>query len=59
MAAQEPSLVGRRGLGPWDMRQRVVAHPAPCLILKPICRGTRSAGYRQKNDIKVYAYYQL
>jgi hypothetical protein len=47
VAASEPSLTGRWVLESWDMWQRVVARSASYLGLKPICRGTRSAGYWQ------------
>jgi hypothetical protein len=47
MIVLEPSSAGRRDPKPWNMWQRVVARPTPCLDLKPVYRGTRSAGYRQ------------
>jgi hypothetical protein len=53
MAALEPTLVGRLDLvlkGTW---RRVGAHPALCLDVKLVCRGTRSAGYRQQGPWEV------
>jgi hypothetical protein len=46
VVASEHTLAGRQGPVPQDMWQHVGAHPAPCLDLKLVCRGTRSARYR-------------
>jgi hypothetical protein len=56
--ALEPTLAGRQGLmlqGTW---QRVGACPTPCLGLKIVCRGTRSAGYRQFS-MSLYVFLSL
>jgi hypothetical protein len=42
-----PSSAVRQGLGLQDTWQRVGAYSTPCFDLKPVCIGTRSAGYRQ------------
>jgi hypothetical protein len=44
----ELTSIGRRGPELQGMWQRVDARPAPCLDLNLVCRGTRSAGYRQR-----------
>jgi putative intracellular protease/amidase len=46
MAAPEPSLAGRWGPKLWDVWQHVDACPAPCLDLRLVRGGTRSARYR-------------
>jgi hypothetical protein len=51
VAALEPTLSGWLDPVLWGTWHRAGAHPAPCLDLKLICRGTRSAGYRQ-NDLR-------
>jgi hypothetical protein len=45
VSTPEPSLAGRRGPEPRNTWQHVVAHPAPCLGLMPVCGSTWSAGY--------------
>jgi hypothetical protein len=48
MAALEPISAGRRGPEPEGTWQHVDAHPSTCLDVKLVCRGTWSAGYRQR-----------
>jgi hypothetical protein len=47
VAAPKPTLAGRQGPVLHGMWQRMDARTAPCLELKLIHRGIRSAGYRQ------------
>jgi hypothetical protein len=56
VTAQEPSSAGRQGSEPQDMWQHVVARPAPCLGLMPVCGGTQSTGYQQllKSSLAVW-----
>jgi hypothetical protein len=44
----ELTSIGRRGPELHGTWQRMDARPAPCLDLKLVYRGTRSAGYRQR-----------
>jgi hypothetical protein len=46
VAAPEPASVGRHGPALQGTWRRVGTHPTPCLYLKLVCRGSRSAGYR-------------
>jgi hypothetical protein len=47
VAAPEPMPAGGQGLELHIMWQHVDACPATCLVMKPICGGTWSTGYRQ------------